>query len=64
MGVPDDSSLRHPGQIPFPPLPPPIQSQSGAVDEEDTPSTRELVREIDTYVELVNLEVTMNLNVA
>ena len=42
---------------------PPVQSQSGAVDEEDTPSMRELVCEINTHVELVDLEVTSNLNV-
>ena len=63
MRVPDDSPLRNLKQIPFPAPPPPVQSQSGAVDEEDTPSMRELVCEINTHVELVDLEVTSNLNV-
>ena len=42
--------------------PPLAQSQLDITDEEDTPSIRELVREIDTHVELVDLEVTSNLN--
>ena len=62
MGMPDDSPLRNPEQIPFPTHPPPVQSQPGA-DEEDTPSMRELVHEIDTHIELVDLEVNDNLNV-
>ena len=61
MGMPDDSPLRNPEQIPFPTHPPPVQSQPGA-DEEDTPSMRELVHEIDTHIELVDLEVNDNLN--
>ena len=63
MGVADDSPLRNPKQIPYPAPPPPIQSQVDAVDEEDTPSMRELVRVIDSHVETVNLEITSNLNV-
>ena len=63
MGVPDDSLLRNPKQIPFPEPPPPIQNPFGA-DKEDTPSMRELVCKIDTHVELVDLEVTSNLNAA
>ena len=61
MGVPDDSPLRNPKQIPFPTHPPLVQSQPGA-DEEDIPSMRELVHEIDTHMELVDLEVNDNLN--
>lgn len=64
IGVPDDSSLRHPEQVPFPPPSTPVQSQSCAPDEEDTPSMRELVREINTHVKLVDLEISSNLNVA
>ena len=61
MGVPDDSTLRNPEQIPFLTHPPLVQSQPGT-DEEDTPSMRELVHEIDTYVQLIDLEVNNNLN--
>ena len=61
MGVPDDSPLRNPEQIPFLTHPPLVQSQPG-VDEDDTPSMRELVHEIDTHMELVDLEVNDNLN--
>ena len=64
MGVPDDFPLRNPEQIPFPKPPPPVQNPSDADNEEDTPSMRELVYAIDSYVELVDLEVTSNLNVA
>ena len=64
IGVPDDSPLRNPEQIPFPKPPPPIQNPSGADDEEDTPSIRELVHKIDSHMELVDVKVTSNLNVA
>ena len=62
MGVPKDSPLRNLEQILYPAPPPPVQSQADAANEEDTPSMRELVQTIDTYVETVNLEVTSNLN--
>ena len=62
MGVPKDSPLRNPTQIPYPIPPLPVQIQAGVVDEEDTPSIRELVRAIDDHVENVDLEVTSNLN--
>ena len=41
-----------------------MQSQAGVVDKEDTPSMKELVREIDTHAETVDLKATSNLNVA
>ena len=63
MGVSDDS-LPNPKQIPYPAPPPPIQSQVGVVDEEDTPSMRELVRIINSHVEMINLKITSNLNAA
>ena len=61
IGVPDNSPLRKPNQIPFPDPSPPVQNPSCVVDEEETPSMRELVQAIDSYVELVDLEVTSNL---
>ena len=64
MGVSDDSLPRNPKQIPYPAPPPPIQSQVGVVDEEDTPSMRELVRIINSHVEMINLKITSNLNAA
>ena len=42
MGVPEDSPLRNPDQIPYPEPPPPTQNPT-KVEEEDTPSMRELV---------------------
>ena len=61
IGVLEDSSLRNLDQIPFPDASPPVQNPSDTVDEEGTPSIRELVRVIDSHVKLVNLEVTSNL---
>ena len=61
MGVLDDSLLRNLDQIPY--LDPilSVQNPTGA-EEEDTPSMRELVQEIDSHVELIDLEITNNLN--
>ena len=64
MGMPIDSPLRNPEQIPFPEPPAPVQNLSNANDEEDTPSTKELVQEIDSHVESTDLEVTSNFDVA
>ena len=62
MGVPDDSLLRNPEQIPYPEPPlPPIQNPIDA-EEGDTPSLRALVEAIDSHVELVDLEITSNLD--
>ena len=62
MRVPDDSLLKNLEQIPFLEPPPPVQNPFDVDDEEDTPSMRELVYTIDSHVELVDLEVTSNLN--
>ena len=51
MGLPKDSPLRNPEQIPYPTPPPLVQSQIDAVDEENTPSIRELVKVIDAHVD-------------
>ena len=61
MGVPEDSLLRNPNQIPFPDPSPTVQNTSGTIDEKETPSIRELVQAINSHVELVDLEVTSNL---
>ena len=61
MGVPDDSPLRNPKQIPYPkPPPPPVQNPTDAEEEGDIPNMRELVKAIDSHVELVDLEITIN----
>ena len=62
MGIAEDSPLRNPKQIPYPTPLPPVQSQADAVDEENTPNMRKLVRVIDIHMEMVDLEVTNNLN--
>ena len=64
MGMPKDSLLRKPEQIPCLTPPPPVQSQAGAADEEDTLNMRELVQAIDTHIKTVDLKVTSNLNAA
>ena len=62
MRMAEDSPLRNSEQIPYSAPPPPVQSQAGAAEEEDTLSMRELVHTINTHVEMVDLEVTNNLN--
>ena len=60
LGVPKDSPLRNPNQIPF--LSPSTSAHNplGAIDKEETTSMRELVEAIDSHVELINLEATSN----
>ena len=50
MGVAENSPQRNPEQIPYPAPHPPVQSQAGTVDEEDTPIMRELVCAIDRHL--------------
>ena len=65
MGVPEDSLLRNPNQIPFPA--PSITAQtpppSGAINEEETTSMRELAEVIDSYAESTDLKATSNSHV-
>lgn len=58
MGVPKDSPLRDPSQIPFPNPVPAGQDAPAALDEEETASIRELVEQIDSHAELEELEAT------
>ena len=63
MGVPKDSPLRDPNQIPF--LGPftAVQNQPGVIDEEETTSMTELVEAIDSHAKLIYLEATSHPNV-
>ena len=63
MGVPEDSPLRDPNQIPFLGPSTTVQNQPGVIDEEETTSIRELVEAIDSYAEPIDLEATSNSNV-
>ena len=58
MGVPEDSHLRDPGQIPFPSPAPAVQEASATIDEEETASIRELVEQIDAHAEPEEMEAT------
>ena len=62
MGVPEDSPLRDPGQIPFPSLITAVQEPPVPVEEEETTSIRELVEQIDAHVEPDEMEATSTLN--
>ena len=62
VGVPKDSPLRDPNQIPLPSLSTAAQKTPVVVDEEETTSLRELVKQIDAHVEPIDLEATSNLN--
>ena len=60
LGVPEDSPLRDPSQIPFPDSSPTAQNPAGPTDEEETNSLRELVEQINAHVELIETEATSN----
>ena len=60
LGVPEDSPLRNPSRIPFPDPSPAAQNPARPIDEEETDSLRELVEQIDAYVELIGTEATNN----
>lgn len=62
MGAPTNSSLRNLEQIPFSEPFPPTQNLSSAEDEEETPSMKRLVPEIDSHAEPIDLEVTSDFN--
>lgn len=61
VGVPEDSLFRNPDQISYLEPPPPIQNPTDA-EEEDTPSMKELVQEIDSHAQLIDFEITSNPN--
>ena len=60
LGVPEDSPLRDPSQIPFPDSSPTAQNPAGPTDKEETDSLRELVEQINAHVELIGTEATSN----
>ena len=62
VGVPKDSPLRDPNQIPLPSLPTATQKTHVVTDEEETTSLRELVDQIHAHVEPIDLEATSNPN--
>ena len=62
VGVPKDSPLRDPNQIPLPSLSTAAQKTPVVVDEEETTSLRELLKQIDAHVEPIDLEATSNPN--
>ena len=60
IGVPEESLLRILEQIPYP-KPPPVQNLSRA-KEEESQSMKELVTEIDSHAELIDLEISSDPN--
>ena len=58
LGVPEDSPLRDPGQIPFPSPVITVQAPTVPAEEEETASMKELVEQIDAYVEPDEMEAT------
>ena len=60
LGVPEDSPLRDPSQITFPSPTPAVQNPLGPIDEEETQSMKELVKQIDSHVELDDMEAINN----
>ena len=58
LGVPEDSPLRDPGQIPFPSTITAVLDPLLAAEEEETTSMRELVEQIDAHAEPNEMEAT------
>ena len=58
LGVPEDSPFRDPSQIPFLSFTPAAQNPPMPIDEEETTSMRELVEQIDSHMELDDMEAT------
>ena len=58
LGVPEDSPLRDPSQIPFPSPDTAVQAPIVPVEEEETASMRELVEQIDAHAESDEMEAT------
>ena len=58
LGVPEDSHLRDPSQIPFPSPVTAVQNPPVAAEEEETTSMRELVEQIDAHAEPDDMEAT------
>ena len=58
LGVPEDSHLRNPSQIPFPSPVTAVQDPPVVADEEETASMRELVEQIDAHAEPDDLKAT------
>ena len=58
LGVPEDSPLRDPGQVPFPSPVSAMQEPTVPVEEEETASMRELVEQIEAHAELDEMEAT------
>lgn len=62
LGIPKDSPFRDPKQIPYPEPPlPPVQDLT-RVEEEESQSRRALVEEIDSHIEVIELDITRNPN--
>ena len=57
-GIPEDSYLRDPGQIPFPSPVTAVQDPPAAAEEEETVSMRELVAQIDAHAKPEDMEAT------
>ena len=63
LGVPEDSHLGDPGQIPFPSPVAAVQDTPAAIDEEEMASIRELVEQIDAHAEPEDTKATSILTV-
>ena len=58
LGVPEDSPLRDPDQIPFPSLATAVQNPSVPIEDEETASMKELVEQIDAHAKPDDTEAT------
>ena len=58
LGVPEDSPLRDPDQIPFPSTAAAVQNPLAPIEEEEIASMKELAEQIDAHAESNDMEAT------
>lgn len=62
LDLPKDSPFRDPKQIPLlEPLLPLLVQTSASIEEEDSPSMKELVEEIDSHTKVIDLDNSITL---
>ena len=62
MGVLEESLFKIPKQIPYPEPPSPLVQNLNRVEEEESQSMRELVAEIDSHAELIDLKISNDID--
>lgn len=65
LGLSEDSPFKDPDQIPLPKhLHPPLEHTSTLNEKEDSLSKRKMVEEMDSYIEVIDLDIPTHLGTA